>query len=370
MNFDLSSEQKLLKEHLRHLLADLAAPEKLRAVLASEQPWDPILWRELAAAGFLGAAIPEEFGGVGMGDIDLCVIAEEIGRCVAPVPFFSSVCQAAEAIRRFGSADQKRRYLPVLASGEAIGTLAHHEGHNSSMRAMPRAILRDGRLTGVKWPVADAGVASLCIVTAVDDSGHLCMAMLNLDQPTIVRRLLKGHDQLRPHYRLEFSGADAEKIEIVDPHAGFAKLICRTAVFVAFEQLGGADACLEMATAYSQSRYTFGRPIGSNQAIKHALADGVVKNELARSNGYYAAWALASESSELPLAAATARVSATEAFDYISRENLQVHGGIGYTWEANCHFYYRRARLLGLNLDGTEVWSARLIEQLKSRAEG
>src|SRR6202034_675401 len=144
-------------------------------------------------------------------------------------------------------------------------------------------------------------------------------------------------------------------------------LLERAAVLLAFEQLGGADRALEMAKGYALERYAFGRPIGGYQAIKHKLADMYVKNELARSNAYYGAWALASDAAELPLAAAAARVAATEAFHLASKENIQTHGGMGFTWEVDCHLYYRRSKHLALTLGSAPWWQDRLITELEAR---
>jgi alkylation response protein AidB-like acyl-CoA dehydrogenase len=139
----------------------------------------------------------------------------------------------------------------------------------------------------------------------------------------------------------------------------------RAAVLIAFEQVGGADVCLAMAKDYAMTRYAFGRQIASFQAIKHKLADMYVNNELARSNAYYGAWALSTNARELPLAAAAARISATQAFDYAAKENTQTHGGIGFTWEADCHFYYKRSRQLGLALGPQRAWKDKLVSELE-----
>jgi alkylation response protein AidB-like acyl-CoA dehydrogenase len=145
------------------------------------------------------------------------------------------------------------------------------------------------------------------------------------------------------------------------------RVLDRAAVLMAFEQLGGADVCLEMAKDYALNRYAFGRKIGSFQAIKHKLADMYVGNELARSNSYYGAWALSTNAAELPEAAASARIAATDAFHFASKENIQTHGGMGFTWELDCHLYYRRAKLLGLSLGASRGWKDRLVTYLETR---
>ena len=163
------------------------------------------------------------------------------------------------------------------------------------------------------------------------------------------------------------SAAAGERVWLFLGMALAESILSRAAVLLAFEQVGGADKALEMAKSYALERYAFGRPIGSYQAIKHKLADMYVKNELARSNAYYGAWALNADAAELPLAAAAARVAACDAFWFAAKENLQTHGGMGYTWDVDCHLYYRRAQQLGLVAGGAKAWKERLVSQLERR---
>lgn len=362
MNFDLSDEQKMLKDQVARLLLDRAPSDRLRQLIDAGQDWDPDLWRELGEMGLLGAAVPEEYGGLGLGGMELCVIAQEIGRSVAPAPFFSSICLAAEAVRLAGAQAQKARWLPLLASGEAVGCLAVNEGRGVAGDRL-EASVSGGRLSGVKWPVSDAGVARLAVVAA-KDKGHTVLGLVDLDAPGVTRTRLAGFDELRPHYRLEFADVEFEPMAGGEATEVLSRLYDRAAVYVAFEQIGGAEACLWMARDYAMERRVFGRPLASYQAVKHKLADMFVFCELARSNAYWAAWAMETGSAQFPAAAATARVSAIRAYEFAARENLQTHGGIGFTWAANCHFYYRRARLLALNVGSEEVWADRLIRAL------
>lgn len=351
MNFDLSDEQKMLAEAARGLLTERSSYDRLRMLIDSGLDWDDALWSELATMGFLGANIPEEFGGVGLTELDLGVISEELGRANAAVPFFSSIVLAADAIRLAGSDEQKARWLPQLASGEAIGCLAYAEGAGD---AHGNIEFRDGKLRGFKAPVADAGAAVIAIVIL----GNGSMAIVALDQPTVMLTRLESFDELRPHYRIDFDGALAEPM----PVAGMVEtLFDRAAVQAGFEGAGAAQACLEMARDYAMERQIFGRSLASYQAIKHKLAEIAIAIELARSNAYFGGWATANAPEELPGAAAAARLTAIAAFESAARENLQVHGGIGYTFEANCHFYYRRERTLALSLGNREYWSERLI---------
>ncbi|QKS00317.1 acyl-CoA/acyl-ACP dehydrogenase [Sphingomonas sp. CL5.1] len=359
MNFDLSDEQKMLAEQARGLLGERSTPDHLRSLIESGAEWDEPLWREIAGMGFLGAAIPEEFGGLGLTELDLGVISEEMGRANVALPFFSSIVLAADAIRLTGSAAQKAAWLPKLASGEAVGTFAYVEGAGGWTGPALKATFEGGALNGVKTPVADAGVATVAVVLARAE-GKPALVLVNLDQPGVTRTRLDSFDQLRPHYALTFANASAELL------AGQAieELFDRAVVQAAFEAVGGADACLTMARDYALERAMFGRPLASYQAIKHKLADIAVALELARSNAYFGGWAAGESPDDLPAAAAAARLTAISAFERAARENLQVHGGIGYTWEANCHFYYRRERTLAISLGSREAWADRLIAHL------
>jgi acyl-CoA dehydrogenase len=371
MNFDFSDDSKQLREQARRFLAEHSAPAQVRAVLEGAAPYDAALWRGMAEMGWLGAAIPEEYGGAGLGHEGLCVLAEELGRVVAPVPFSSSVYLAAEAIMLGGSARQKAAWLPKLASGEAIGTLAWAEGAGNPTVDRLGARVHGGQLegecvSGDKFPVPDGGIADFAIVAACDEVDSVVLMLVDLSGPGVSRQTLASLDPTRNQARIVFDQAPAERLA-GDGAAVLQAVLDRAAVLIAFEQLGGATACLDMAVDFAKQRYAFGRPIGSFQAIKHKLADVYVANELARSNAYYGCWALATGAAELRLAAASARVSATEAFHLASKENIQTHGGMGFTWAADCHLFYRRAKLLGLCLGSAPFWKDRVVAELETR---
>jgi acyl-CoA dehydrogenase len=359
MDLDLSDEQKQLKEQVQRLLTERATPDLLRRVITDRSGFDPELWRKAAELGLLGAAIPEAYGGVGLGEKDLCVIAEEMGRAVAPIPFFSSICLAAEAIKLAGTPAQKEAWLPKLASGEAIGTFAWTEGLGAAGPTLSTRFAK-GTVTGSKAPVADAALAQLAVVVCAGPR----LALVDLSAKGVRLEPLKGFDELRQHARIHFDGAEADLMDGADAEETLRRLYDRAAVFEAFEQIGAAESAMMMARDYTLQRYTFGRQLASYQAVKHNLANILVMVELARSNALHAATALESDAPDLPVAAATARIGATRAYETAARENLQLHGGIGFTWEANCHFHYRRARLLALNLGSSEVWESRLIDAL------
>lgn len=351
MNFDLSEEQKMLADTARGLLVEHASYDRLRDLIDSAAEWDEGLWRELGGMGFLGASIPEEYGGLGLSELDLGVLSEALGAANASIPFFSSIVLAADAIRLAGSPEQQAEWLPRLVSGDTVACFASAEGPGHVIGTRTR--LSDGTLTGIKTPVADAGVADIAVVVC---GGGL--ALVRLDQPGVLRERLESFDQLRPHYRLTFDGVSAEVLPVP---LDLEHLLDRAAVQAAFEAVGGATTCLYMARDYAMDRTIFGRPLAGYQAIKHKLADVALAIELGRSNAYYAAWSAMEVPDELPAAAAAARLTASSAFEIAARENLQVHGGIGYTFEANCHFFYRRERLLSAIVGRRDHWVDRLM---------
>jgi alkylation response protein AidB-like acyl-CoA dehydrogenase len=363
MNFDYSEEHQQLKREVRRLLGHRCPPGAVRAIL--EHPngvFDRRLWDDIAELGWLGAAIPERWGGSGLGYIELCAIAEELGRAIAPIPFASSLYFFAEALLLAGSEAQQAKWLPRIASGAAIGCFASSEGPGQTLR--PRTGVASGRVEGVKIPVTDGHIADVAVVLA-NESGAPGLFLVELDQDGVERERLESLDDSRGLAQLRFAGAHAERVG--ESGAGMQltdRVFTRAAALLAFEQLGGADRCLEMARDYALQRHAFGRPIGAYQAIKHRLADMYVKNELARSNAYYGGWALASDAAELPVAAAAARLAACDAFGFAARENIQIHGGMGFTWESDAHLYFRRARHLSLVAGAPSRWSDSLVNAL------
>lgn len=367
MNLDFSDEQKQLRDQVRRFLSEQCPPTAVRAILEGGERYDKSLYAGLAELGVLGAAIPEEYGGVGLGHLELCVVAEELGRVLAPVPVASSIYLSAEFLLLAGSESQKSEWLPKLASGEAIGAFAMVEGQGRTKPESIKARVSGGKLSGEKMPVADGCDADFAVVAARDEKDGVSLYIVSLTGEGITRKALESIDPTRGQARITFDNAPVEPLgNSGDGWHIATQVLDRAAVLMAFEQLGGADRALEMARDYALDRMAFGRPIGSFQAIKHILADMYVSATLARSNCYYGAWALSSGASELPVAAATARVSATTAFQHCSKNNIQVHGGMGFTWAFDCHLYYRRSNGLALALGSLSTWESQLIERMSS----
>lgn len=362
MNFDFSDDDKMVQDQISRYLQDNCGTQANRKVLDTDASFAEDVWQGLVDMGVTGSAISAAYGGVDAGYLTLCLAAHELGANLAPVPFSSSIYLAAEAISLFGSEAQKESWLSRLASGEAIGTLAVTE---STSDAIPESItcgFAKGQLRGTKLIVPHGLVATIGVVVARGEEG-VSMYIAELDATT--RSEVAAVDPTMASATIEFPGTPAELLGIAgEGWSQLEKIYDRAAVLYAFEQIGGAQKALDMAVAYAQERYAFGRPIGSFQALKHMIADMYVALKLAESNCYYAAWALANDADDLPLAAATARVSATQAFQLCARDNIQVHGGMGFTWEFDCHLYYRRSNYLALVIAGLSTWEDKLVAAL------
>jgi len=366
MNFEFSEEQLFIRDQARNFLSQESTADVVRSVLDGEQPYHRELWQQIVDLGWTAMAIPEEFGGLGLGYLELCVVAEELGRALTPVPFSSSVYLATEAIKAWGSQAQKLHYLPKLASGELIGTLASSEGLGA---LTIETRVKQGKLHGKKLPVADGDIADFAVVIAADSRGNTGLYLADLTATGTARSTLSSMDPSRSQASLEFDAVAVERLgEDSDGRQALSQLQDKAAVLFAFEQIGGGQAALDMGMAYTRERYAFGRAIASFQAIKHKFADMFVALELARGNAYYGAWALSCDAPDLPLAAATARVCASDAFYQITRENIQVHGGMGFTWEFDCHLYYRRAQLLSSVIGTQPQWKDAVATRLLNAA--
>ncbi|MDF1685467.1 MAG: acyl-CoA/acyl-ACP dehydrogenase [Parvibaculaceae bacterium] len=371
MNFDFSDDQKMLKEQVNKFLTDKCGMDVARRILDGDEPYAKEVWQGLVDMGLMGIAIPEEFGGLGLGALELCVVAEELGRVAAPVPFSTSVYIATEAMKLAGTDEQKKTWLPKLAAGEVIGTLAMSEGPQAAGPRSVEVSFSGGKLNGTKIPVPDGSAADFAIVlanTGGKGDKALSFVLVDLTAKGVTREDVKTIDPTRPHATISFDNVDAELMgEEGNGWAYTQEVFDAAAVWMAFEQIGGTEASMWMARDYALERYAFGRLIGSYQAIKHKIADMYVKLELARSNAYFGAMMLNDKGAELPQAAAAARISATEAYRYAAQENVQVHGGIGYTWEADTQFFYRRSKLLALALGSSIEWKDKLVARLEAR---
>jgi acyl-CoA dehydrogenase len=359
MNFQFSDEAEALRDQARRFLEDKSDRTKARAVMNSGSSHDAALWAEIVALGWTALRVPEEHGGLGLSVLELCVLAEEVGRALSPVPFTSSVLLATEALLIAGTDAQKAKWLPKLADGSAIGAVALAEG-TAVPGGKSKLSIAGGQASGQKAPVADAHSADFFIISANDG-----LYLLEKSASGMTIEDVETIDLVRRSSRLNLSNTPVEAM--AGGRDALERFLQSAAILLAFEGLGGADAAMEMSVTYAKDRVAFGRKIGGYQAVKHRLADMYIKNQLARSHAYYGAWALLTNAPELPLAAAGARVAAIDAYQFAAEENVQLHGGIGFTWESDCQFFYRRARTLALSLGSKTHWSDRVVRNLEQR---
>ena len=349
MNFAFSDEQEELRTSVRRFLAEKSPETEVRRLMDTTEGYDPAVWSQMAdQLGLQSLTIPEEFGGSGFTYVELLVVLEEMGAALLCAPFFSSVALAANALLTSGDDEAKKSYLPGIASGETIATLAITEDNGKwdfSGIELTAEQKGDGwELDGHKMFVIDGHVANLIIVAARTAAGVSLFAVQG-DAPGLTRTPLPTMDQTRKQARLEFSGTPATLIGVdggAEP--GLSKTLDLAAVALAAEQVGGAQRVLDASVEYAKTRIQFGRPIGSFQAIKHKCADMLLEVESAKSAAYYAAWAAAEDSDELPVVASLAKSYCSEAYFHAAAENIQIHGGIGFTWEHPAHLYFKRAK--------------------------
>ena len=361
MDFDFSEDQKLLADQVQRYLREQCGADVVRRVLDGEIDHAASVWQGLSEMGLLGTAIPEQYGGTGAGYLELCLVAQQVGAHMAPVPFSSTVYLAAEALLAYGSEVQKTQWLPKICDGSIKAAFATSEGLGQLGNTQLQTQFTDGVVNGHKNIVTDAGLADLYVVYAEHDSGP-CLCLVEASERVKITQV-DSVDLTKNTAALDFDQAPGDMLA-ADGKQALNAIYDRAAVLFAFEQLGGAQSALDMAVSYAQERYAFGRAIGSFQAIKHMLADMFVAMKLAESNCFYAAWALQNNSEDLPLAAATARVAATQAYQLCAKDNIQVHGGMGFTWEFDCHLYYRRSNYLALELGSLSEWEAKLVKSL------
>ncbi|MGE0388069.1 MAG: acyl-CoA dehydrogenase family protein [Gammaproteobacteria bacterium] len=351
------SEQDLdaIRDGAVKALGSLPTRSRLRALLTERGAFDRELWNLVAELGWLGMTLPEQDGGLGLPLAARCVLAEEIGRQVASIPYTAATC-ALSAIARSGSAAQKQALLGPGLDGSRIATVACFEPGEAGVPA-PFATTFDGsRLRGEKVGVCAGAFAASAIVLAADASGAPVMTIADLSNPAVTRTVHDTVDNSRGLADLRFEGAPAERLGGADAIHALLEELC---IVTAFEQIGGAQDCLHTTRDYALQRRVFGQPIGAFQAVKHGLADLYVLIEIARG----AAWSsLRAEPADRAVAAAAARVAGTRAYDTSAQEAIQLHGGIGTTWESDQHLHYRRARCLALEWGGPQYWRNRILD--------
>ncbi len=367
MNFAFSEEQEELRKSVRRFLEDKSPESEVRGLMETTDGYDPAVWTQMAGQlGLQGLAIPEEFGGSGFTFVELVVVLEEMGRALLCAPYFSTVGLAANTLMASGDDQAKKDYLPGIASGETIATLALTEDSGRWDEAgvtLTASRQADGwSLEGHKMFVIDGHVANLILVAA-RTGGRVSLFAVDGGAPSLSRTSLSTMDQTRKQARLEFSGVSGRLIgQEGQGWPILSRALDLGAVALAAEQVGGAQRCLDMSVEYAKVRVQFGRPIGSFQAIKHKCADMLLEVESAKSAAYYAGWAAADDNDELPVVASLAKAYCSDAYFHAAAENIQIHGGIGFTWEHPAHLYFKRAKSSELML-GDPTYHRELLAQ-------
>lgn len=367
VNFAFSDEQEQLREFVRNFLDDKSAEAAVREQMDTEQGFDRAVWDQMAEQmGLQAIAIPEEFGGQGFSFVELIVVLEEMGRSLLCAPYFSSVVLAANTLLLSGDDSAKSTYLPGIASGGTIATLALTEENGrwdeSGVTARATSTGDGWAIDGTKSFVLDGHTADLLLVAARTDKGVSLFAV-DGSASGVTRTLLSTMDQTRKQAKIEFAGTPAKLIGSEGEGWGvLERVLDLAAVALAAEQVGGAQKCLDMSVEYAKVRVQFGRPIGSFQAIKHKCADMLLEVESAKSAAYYAGWCAAEMNDELPQVASLAKSYCSEAYFHAAAENIQIHGGIGFTWEHPAHLYFKRAKSSEL-LFGDPTYHRELLAQ-------
>lgn len=358
MDFGFSDEQDMLRQTARAFLEENCPSTFVRQMMEDDKGYAQDLWKQMADLGWLGLAFPEEYGGQGFGFVDLAVILEEMGAALLPSPFLSSVLLAGQTILLGGSEEQKQTYLPKIADGSLIATLAMTEPSGrfdaegiADVWATPEG---DGfRISGTKLFIPDAHVADVMVVAARtkeagDKSFGVSLFLVDSTNSGVSTTLLKTMDQTRKQCEVVFDNVSVGRdrlIGMVDMGWPILRKVLNIAtVALCAEMIGGAQRVLDLSVAYAKERVQFGRPIGSFQAIKHKCAEMMLQVESAKSAAYYAAWAVEEDVPEAPLAISMAKAYCSDAYRHTAGEGIQVHGGIGFTWEHDMHLYFKRAK--------------------------
>jgi alkylation response protein AidB-like acyl-CoA dehydrogenase len=367
MNFAFTEEQEELRKTVRAFLDAKSSEAAVREQMETVNGFDPAVWSQMGSQmGLMGIHIPEEFGGMGFSYIELGVVLEEMGRSLLCAPYFSTVVLAANTLMQSGDEAAKKKYLPAIASGETTATLASVEPSGkwdeAGITMQAKGSGSSFTLTGTKMFVLDGHTASMIVVSARTGKGVSLFAVEG-NAKGLTRTALPTMDQTRKQAKLEF--ADVPATLIGTEGKGWdvlSRVNDLVVVALAAEQVGGAQKVLDMAVEYAKVRVQFGRPIGSFQAIKHKCADMLLEVESAKSAAYYGMWCAAEMNDELPSVASLSKAYCSEAYFHAAAENIQIHGGIGFTWEHPAHLYFKRAKSSEL-LFGDPTYHRELLAQ-------
>jgi alkylation response protein AidB-like acyl-CoA dehydrogenase len=368
MDFAFSEQQDLLRTSARQFLERECPPDMVRRWSDDPQGYSPDLWQTMAALGWMGLVLPETYGGSGLSFVDLTILMEEMGRVLLPAPFFSSIALGALTLLETGSDEQRQQMLPRLVRGETkvCVALLEADGRYDPRGISMRASIRGNRATlnGTKLFVVDAHVSDYIICVARTRGGRdpesgISLFVLDITSPGIACTPLMSIDQTRGLCEVSFTrvGVSLEAM-LGGRDAAWPTLqraLDKATVALCAEMVGGAEKAMEMCVDYGKTRVQFGRPIGSFQAVKHKIADMKVWVENAKSVVYYAAWAVDRDAPEASRAASMAKAYCSEMYTQVTAAGIQVHGGVGFTWDHHMHLYFKRAKSSEVLL-GDSIW--------------
>jgi alkylation response protein AidB-like acyl-CoA dehydrogenase len=374
MDFGFNEDQEMLRNSARDFLAKECPMTYVRQMMEDERGFRDGIWKQMADLGWMGLVVPEAHGGAGLTYVDMVVVLEEMGRVVLPGPFFSTVLMGGVALLEGGSAAQHAEWLPRLARGDLRATVAQLEPNArwdaDGVQLEARPAGGTWTLTGTKLFVPDAHTADLLVVAGREPGSRgaagVTLFLVDAHAPGVSIGLLKTMDQTRKLCEVGLEGVQvpAERV-LGTPGQGWPlldRVVDRGKVGLCAEMCGGAQRVLDMSVDYAKVREQFGRPIGSFQAIQHKCANMLVEVESSKSATYYAAWAVSNDVAEAPLAAAMAKAYVSDAYRHTAAEGIQIHGGIGFTWEHDMHLYFKRAKSSEVTF-GDATWNRELVAQ-------
>ena len=336
MQFGLSESQQFLKDSARKFFAGECPSAEMRRLMETDTAYDAALWSKLTDQGYTGNIFPEVYGGVGLGEVELMLLMEEAGRALLPGPFFSTVVLAGSVLEAVSTPAHKEKYLAPICRGEVRATVALVEAGASWNPRDVQLSAANGKLTGEKFFVSDAAIADFIIVVARNG-----VFVVDSKAPGLKISPMSAMDLTRKLYVVEFSNTPAEEI---GPTTDLPRALDIASAALAAELVGGMQRTLEITVEYAKTRKQFGKPIGMFQAVQHQCADMYLETESSRSAVYYAGWALEENSPDAATAVSIAKMYASDAGRTVGNRGIQIHGGMGFTWENDLHLYYRRAK--------------------------
>ena len=365
MNFGLSESQRILKENARKFFSSECPMTDVRRIMETPHACDAKLYAKFADQGFTGIILPEAYGGLGLGNVEMVALLEEMGRALIPGPYFSSAILAGSVINEAGDEQQKSKYLPSIADGSRKATLALVEEQGSWDPSSVTMTAHGGKMSGAKLFVTDAAMADTIVVVVRSHHDDLALFAVDSKAPGVTITQMPSMDLTRPVYQVAFDEAGGELLALgAHAQAALHRGLNIAEVALAAELTGGMQRGIEITVEYAKTRKQFGKPIGGYQAVQHQCADMYFFTEGSRSSALYAAWALDNKHPDAEKAVAIAKMYASDAGREVGNRSIQVHGGMGFTWENDCHLLYRRAKASEVMLGDASYHRERLAAMM------